>query len=85
MICIFVLRVGEAGSSDAEALSEPPLVGGEELLPGQPTENIALKRGNALPNLPHNLLTIQTQRCLSQSSDGKVPSTSDVFWRLLDM
>jgi hypothetical protein len=36
---IFILRAGET------------LVGGEELVPGQPTENIALERGSALPNL----------------------------------
>jgi hypothetical protein len=51
VIRIFILRAGAKGSSGADMMSEPPLVGGEELLPGQPTENIALKRGNALPNL----------------------------------
>jgi hypothetical protein len=40
-------------------VSEPPLLGGEVLLPSEPAENLALERGGALPNLASHLIDLQ--------------------------
>jgi hypothetical protein len=59
VICIFILRAGETGISGAEMVSEPPLIGGEALLRSQPTENLALEGGGALPNVGCYLVDLQ--------------------------
>jgi hypothetical protein len=59
VVGVFILGAGEAGSSVAELVSKTPLIGGETLLPGDPTENLALEGGSASPNLSGGLLYSQ--------------------------
>jgi hypothetical protein len=86
VVGVFILGAGEAGSSVAELVSKTPLIGGETLLPGDPTENLALEGGSASPNLSGGLLYSQMPErvgidtfviCMFQGASPDFPALID--------